>query len=246
MSPLTRILSYSGIAHNTKSSSQKAPEGAIYDAKFTREQSEALPQNEIQQHWELRAQRPGLQSVLSSRYSELPNRIADIKLQREVLSFLKGYVEHKRVFEFGVGIGRMTRPLSKQAESVYGIDFSQGMIDRAHNALKNRPNVTIERAEITDVHAKPKSFDLVFDSIVLLHVLQPKKLQETIEKMKDLSDTIFIMEPIVSEANKSGSKYSISRPQEEYEKLFTPYTLIKTKQVKYIHDDLSMMLFKKI
>ena len=222
----------------------RSTEADLYDHSVTRSAKELTPFEKVRAHWEMRAKRHGIAAVLSTRYSALTNHIADVRLRVATLKFLKGYIAHRKVFELGVGIVRMTKPLSEHAREVVGVDFSSGMIARAKRALLNSSNVTLLHGEITDFEFPHKSFDLVFESIVLLHILDPKRLRATAQVMQQLSDTIFIMEPLTTPSNQRGSKFSISRSREEYCELFAPYVPIKEKTVHYGKDELTMMLFK--
>ena len=215
-----------------------------YDLQ-AREQKEAIVEEAVREHWDTRAQRPDVQSVMSARHTLEENRLATAELQREIFEFLKGYVDGKKVFELGVGIGRMTSELASLARAVVGVELSPVMLARAREQLKEFENVQLFLGKLTELDFSPHSFDLVFESIVLLHILNPDELKATIQRMQALSDTIFVVEHTYEGPNFPISKYSILRPPEEYEQLFAPYKLQKQKTHLCAGDTFTLMLFKK-
>jgi SAM-dependent methyltransferase len=216
-----------------------------YDLK-ERSEKEKISKKEVEEHWNIRAERPGVQSVMSARHTLKENEIATVKLQKEIIGFLEGYLDNKKIFELGFGIGRMTEVLVKRAKEVVGCDISPIMLEKAKNNLRGVDNVKLYLGKIKDVKVPKKSFDLVFDSIVLLHILDPKELNETINKMKELSDRVFIVEHTYEGLDFPISKYSILRKPEEYENLFKPYKLVKKKTHFCAGDTFTLMLFEKV
>lgn len=214
-----------------------------YDLK-QREEKEAIPDEDVKKHWDTRATREDVQTVMSARHTLEENRVATRELQRDIFEFLEGLVEGKNVFELGVGIGRMTSELAKRAKEVTGVDLSPVMLEKAKQNLGELENVRLMLGKITDLELPPKAFDLVFESIVLLHILNPEELKGTIAKMEELSDRIFIVEHTYEGPDFPISKYSILRKPEEYETLFAPYKLAKQKDVKCAGDRFTMMLFE--
>ncbi|HIH22842.1 TPA: class I SAM-dependent methyltransferase [Candidatus Micrarchaeota archaeon] len=211
-----------------------------------RREKEQIPESEIRAHWDTRAQRPGLQSVMSARHSLEENERESSRFECAVIDFLKGYIENKTIFELGVGIGRFTKLLASAAARVVGCDLSPIMLEQARRNLEGLSNVQLHQGKITEIPlAHGERFDLVFDSIVLLHILSPTELRATIQRMIDLSDRIFIAEHTYEGPNFPISKYSILRTPKEYEELFAPYKLIK-KQTHYCAGDtFTLMLFER-
>ncbi len=221
-------------------------ENDTYDMK-DREEKERIPEREIMNHWETRAQRPDVQSVMSARHTLEDNRRAAIELQDDIFDFLGDLTEDK-IFELGVGIGRMTYELAQRAIEIVGIDISPTMLERARSNLREFENVKLYQGKITeaDLRLPPKYFDLVFESIVLLHILNPEELRETARRMQDLSDRIFIVEHVYEGPDFPISKYSILRKPEEYVDLFNPYKLAKQKTHYCAGDKFMMMLFENL
>lgn len=209
------------------------------------DQKEKISDLEVLDHWNIRAKRDDVQAVMSARHNLNENEKATIELQNEIKSFLGDLIVDKRIFELGVGIGRMTEFLAKCNSYVYGIDFSEIMLNRAKENLKNYKNIQLFLGKISDLDVKIK-FDIVFESIVLLHILNPEELSRTIEKMKELSDNIFIVEHTFESDDFPISRYAILRKPEEYENIFKPYKLVKIKEHLCAGDKFTLMLFKKI
>lgn len=228
---------------HVKSYATSVGETDTYKPK-SRKEKEAICGEEVRRHWDRRAQRPDVQAVMSARHTLEENREATRKLQVEIFGFLEGLVDGKNVFELGVGIGRMTSELAERAKKVVGVDISPPMLERAREKLKKFRNVHLFLGKITDLGLPPKSFDLIFESIVLLHILNPQELQDTIHKMQELSDRIFMVEHTHEGRGFPISKYSILRKPEEYERLFRPYKLVKQKMHMCAGDTFTMMLFE--
>lgn len=219
-------------------------EKSTYDLTETKIK-ETTPNEEVINHWEDRAKRENVQSVMSARHTVDENLQATELLKQEILEFLDKEVKGKKIFELGCGIGRMTELIAKNADQVTAIDFSETMLKRAKENLRNFNNVKLILSKITDLKEN-ENYDLVFESIVLLHILNPEELIKTIKKMKELSDTIFICEHTYEGENFPISKYSILRKPEEYNELFKPYKLIKSKTHFCAGDRFTLMLFKKL
>ena len=221
-------------------------QGRTYE-QTSRETKEAISESEVREHWEARAKRKGLQAVMSARHWRITNWIESRKLKRNIFNFLKGRVEGKRVFELGFGIGRMTTELAKRAREVIAADASEEMHRKASQNLKGARNVTLHKGKITEVATRGE-FDLVFDSIVLLHILNPAELRATAERMKQLcadNGHVFLCEHVYEPRKSEGSRYSIFRRPEEYEKLFEPFELVARKPTRVSGDLFMMYLFKK-
>jgi SAM-dependent methyltransferase len=214
-----------------------------YDLK-DRQEKEKMSDEDVKTHWDARAHRLDVQSVMSARHTLEENKNATVELQKETFDFLGNLVQDKRVFELGVGIGRMTAEIAKRAKEVVGIDLSPVMLERARQNLQDFKNIELSLGKITDTNFPPKSFDLVFESIVLLHILNPEELKKTIRKMQELSNKIFITEHTYEGPDFPISKYSILRKPEEYEELFLPYKLTKQKTHLCAGDNFTMMLFE--
>ncbi|MBI1971020.1 methyltransferase domain-containing protein [Candidatus Woesearchaeota archaeon] len=209
-----------------------------------REDKELIDEAAIRNHWKLRAQRTGVQAVMSARHTIEENQHASNALQDDIFNFLDSYVVGKHVFELGVGIGRMTEELAKRAAHVTGYDMTPEMIIKARQALQGYHNVDLHIGKIEDVPVG-KKYDLVFECLVLLHILNSEEVQRTIRRMQDLSDRVFIVEHTYEGPDFPISRYSVLRTPEEYEALFKPYRSVWQKEHRCVGDRFTMMLFEK-
>ncbi len=182
---------------------------------LTRAEKERITEEEIKRHWDLRASRPDLFAVMSTKYTMAQNRAASEKLQEDISEFIKDIIKSKCVFELGVGIGRMTSMLATLAREVVGNDISPRMIERARNNLEGLNNVKLHLGKIDELNLPAKYFDMVFACTVLIHILNPDKLRVMIEAMKGLSDKILVVEHIYENESQRTSKYTILRKERE-------------------------------
>ncbi|MCC5659846.1 class I SAM-dependent methyltransferase [Nostoc sp. XA010] len=82
----------------------------------------------------------------------------------------------KSVFEIGCGTGKNTLLLSQIAQTVYAVDFSTAMIEKAKEKV-NSVNVTFITADITKQWiCSNKSIDLITCNLVLEHIKDLSKI----------------------------------------------------------------------
>jgi len=227
----------------SKTFNTTAQETDTYDS-IDRTEKEAIETNDVENHWSVRSQRTGVQTVMSARHSLTENEEATLKLQQDIFDFI-GDMKDSRVFELGVGIGRMTSEISKRAREVVGCDITKGMLDKARVNLSGSDNVTLFQGRITDMELEPKSFDLAFESIVLLHILNPEELNATVAKMRESARRVFLCEHTYEGPDFPISKYSILRKPEEYHEIMKPYRLVRQKTHFCAGDRFTMMLFEE-
>jgi 2-polyprenyl-3-methyl-5-hydroxy-6-metoxy-1,4-benzoquinol methylase len=94
--------------------------------------------------------------------------IAEVMQRADTLGYPK---EFKRALDFGCGVGRLTRPLSRRFANVHGVDVSASMVEKAREM--NRSHITCEFHinERTDLGIFSDSyFDFIYSSIVLQHL----------------------------------------------------------------------------
>jgi ubiquinone/menaquinone biosynthesis C-methylase UbiE len=83
-----------------------------------------------------------------------------------------GYPRRARVaLDFGCGIGRLTRAISRRVEVVYGLDVAATMIDQAVEVNRDRPGCHFRVHRHHDLSAfADQSVDLVVCLLVLQHL----------------------------------------------------------------------------
>lgn len=211
----------------------------------TRDKKEIISEEDLVNHWNIRAQRHDIQAVMSTRYTLEQNKESTEKFQEDFFDFLRGHFENKKIFEVGCGIGRMVNVFAPKVSEIAACDISPLMFERAQENLKRHNNVKLYLSMAANLDLPERSFDLVFTSTVLQHILNPDILKKTTEKMKNLSDNICIVEHTYQGSNFPISKYTILRNPEEYTKLFAPLRYVKQKYYFSGKDRLNMMLFQK-
>lgn len=104
----------------------------------------------------------------SATYDEDKNTTRDLDatvLQRSPLN-----LEGHDVLELGCGTGKNTSYLASKANKVYALDFSEGMIARAHERLTTS-NVRFIRHDVRDTWpVESASVDCVVGNLILEHV----------------------------------------------------------------------------
>ena len=90
----------------------------------------------------------------------------------ELSKKLKHPKEFKTVLDFGCGIGRVSRSLSKYFDECFGIDISDEMINQAKELNKNISNCKFQVSTKNDLKEfSNERFDFVYSNIVLQHIL---------------------------------------------------------------------------
>ncbi len=88
----------------------------------------------------------------------------------------KYFTSTNTVLDFGCGAGDITLEIARKTLKVYGIDYSQGMIDAAiqKSKEKNTKNVDFLKTDLFDISFQNNSFDVV-TAFNVLHYLTDKK-----------------------------------------------------------------------
>lgn len=93
-------------------------------------------------------------------------RDLDQKVTREALANL----HFDSILEIGCGTGKNTSFLAQIGESIYAVDFSQGMIEKAEEKVQAE-NVRFSMMDITQKwNFEDQSFDLIVCNLVLEHI----------------------------------------------------------------------------
>lgn len=93
-------------------------------------------------------------------------RDLDQKVTREVLANL----HFTSILEVGCGTGKNTSFFAQIGESVFAVDFSEGMIEKARQKVQEE-NVRFSMMDITRTwKAEDQSFDLIACNLVLEHI----------------------------------------------------------------------------
>jgi len=198
--------------------------------------------NSVQDEWNKRAQRPGLQSVMSSRWSEEECQKATALLKKEIFDIL-GDLSGTKVLEIGCGIGRFTKDLAKKAVEVHAIDICPLMLKKAAKRIKNK-NVYFLKASSSALPFPANSFDLIFEVTVFQHIHDAKTFNNSVKQLKRVlkpGGRVFLCGVLKPTPRKSYS--SIYRTVKEYKAVLYPLKLLKKKRYLCIEDPYTLMLF---
>lgn len=111
------------------------------------------------------------------------------------------------VLDFGCGTGTVTLRIAQNANKVYGVDFSEGMLKRA------RQNLNHQRIENTDFFSIMTLYDMFeenyFDVVTIFNVLQyidyRKELLKQFYTLLRPSGILIIVAPCFGETNSFSS-----------------------------------------
>jgi demethylmenaquinone methyltransferase/2-methoxy-6-polyprenyl-1,4-benzoquinol methylase len=115
---------------------------------------------------------------ISSRY-DISNHIISLGLEtiwrRRFLDKINS--SDNRILDVCCGTGISTYQIGRKAENatVYGIDFSDGMIGIARNKYQNEENLVFKKSDITDIDLKDRSFDCVTLVFGIRNILDREK-----------------------------------------------------------------------
>lgn len=120
-------------------------------------------------------------------------------------SFLGSYVDHGPVLELGVGTGRLALPLAAAGIDVYGIDVSEGMLDRLRAKDPEGRVRTIAGDMVDDLPSGP--FDLVFVAYnTFFNVRDVERQQRLLHEVarRLVPGGTFVIEAFVPDAGRPG------------------------------------------
>lgn len=197
-------------------------------------------------HWEEMASRKGLQSVMSTRWTdEQCAEGADICIS-QIRSMAKSIsVPTQRVLEIGCGIGRLSEALG--CDDYTGIDISEGMIERAKN---NHVGDASKNFMVMDFSSKKenldKRFDLIYTCTVLEHITDECGWMTAIDKIKKMTDNILFIEEIEDTKRIVSNEFDMIRSLSSYlEVMCDEFTLKKFVRFNCLEDSYGAMLFIK-
>ena len=197
--------------------------------------------NEMKREWDLRATREGKFAVLSNRFPIRKIESISDDYIKNVMDFLAEDIENKTVLEIGCGIGLMTKELYKKAKSLTCVDISPKMIERNRKLLGEAVNnIDYCNCFFQDYQSK-KKVDVILSSLVMIHNIHSKAMDEMVAKMKDISDTIFLFEQIDTGIQVSAS--TNAKLESDYLSYFGDYTVARKKEY-YLFTD--KMVFLKL
>lgn len=150
------------------------------------------------------------------------------------------------VLDAGCGEGRWTGYLSSHAKKVIGIDSSPASIKKAK---RNVPGARFFVGDLTRLPFKDSSFDVVFLSLVLQHIVDETRFQKAVQELARVTrpgGRIFLLE-IVSGIEKKRHGYIALRSAGAYQEAFLPHHMVRHIGVRFPYfSHAALFLVKKV
>ncbi|MGP4014922.1 class I SAM-dependent methyltransferase [Saccharopolyspora sp. 5N708] len=131
--------------------------------------------------WDERAGRPGLHSVLSSRWTDDQCAAVD-REQKDLIARMVPGLAEGAVLDLGCGVGRLTAWAAGQAPWTLGVDQSPVMIRRARAAVAGLPGwaavAGTDRLPVAD-----GSFRTVLAVFTLQHVVDDERFARSVREI---------------------------------------------------------------
>ncbi|MEG2786843.1 MAG: class I SAM-dependent methyltransferase [Romboutsia sp.] len=106
----------------------------------------------------------------------------------EILNYIYNSITNRKtskVLDIGFGTGLLTHRLYEDGVNIFGIDFSQGMVDIAKKKMPNGVFIQHDFNLGIPVEIKDERFDYIISSYAIHHLEDDKKVQ-FIGRLKDL------------------------------------------------------------
>lgn len=104
---------------------------------------------------------------------------------REVMKYVEALnvnFRRRKALDFGCGVGRLTQPLSRYFDEVYGVDIAPSMIELARKYNRQGEKCKYYLNETNDLKLFPdNNFDFIYSNITLQH-MEPRYSQKYIKE----------------------------------------------------------------
>jgi SAM-dependent methyltransferase len=137
----------------------------------------------------------------------------------------------RRGLEVGCGVGRLTPHLAARVESLTALDMTTEMLDAARVSCAGKTNVDFRRQRIEELQARPGEFDVAVCVWVLMHVLDPGRLEAACRSLGAAARYLVLVE--YEHARVPVSRWSRLRPMEEYVALIPGARLLHRTELDY-------------
>lgn len=108
---------------------------------------------------------------IAENFDELSDYVVGEAINKEISEKLSKEKNLGEVIELGCGTGYFTKVIAKNAEQIFAIDISEGMLEIAKRQLKDYKNISFHKADCKAITLLDKKFDTVL-MFNLLHVIK--------------------------------------------------------------------------
>lgn len=107
-------------------------------------------------------------------------------------------VEGKEILEVGVGTGK-NLPYYPDNLEITGVDFSQGMIEKAQKRVEEQENIKLIEMDAQEMKFEANSFDTILTSFVFCSVPDPVKGLKEIRRVCKKNGKVVMLEHVRSD-----------------------------------------------
>jgi len=198
---------------------------------------------ELRREWNKRAERPGLPSVMSTRWSETDSAAATTDLKKKVFRVL-GNIYGKRLLEVGSGIGRFTQDFRDAGADVYALDHSINMIHRARQTVS--PDVHFINASVSELPLRTDNFDTSVAITVLQHITDPTEFQNALNELKRVTrDRIIICDELRQDEPEKVTPFTMLRTVDQFTDGMSGWHLASKDIFNCLTDEYTLMVWEK-
>jgi len=150
------------------------------------------------------------------------------------------------VIDYGCGIGRFQPLLLKHYKNYIGIDF----VNRLYVEGKTGKNVKCFGVDAFFESEAIRNVDAVFCSVVLQHIVDEKCIEQTVDRFYDILNPggkVYLNEQVGENSSiiiRDDIKYLKIRTLDEYEKLFSGFSLVYNRE-RETEPGHSILIFEK-
>jgi len=197
---------------------------------------------ELREEWNARAKRPGLASVMSTRWSEVDSRRATEDLKTKVFDVL-GDLRGQNLLEVGPGIGRFTGDFQNAGARVVAVDHSLGMINRARERIKKTPFLVANAAQLPLADG---SFDTSVAITVLQHITDPMEFRKALDELKRVTKSrIVICDEMRQDIPEQVSPFTVLRTIDQFTEGMDGWNISSKDIVTCISDEYVLAVWER-
>jgi len=180
-----------------------------------------------QKYWDESGRNLDFFTILSQpEYREEKNFWNDIGVTEELSKVLS---KDTVFLDFGCGLGRIARQVNEQVKEYHGVDFSDGMIEKAKEIHKDYSNVSFQQNNGKDLSIlSDNKYDVVFSCLVMQHISKLAILNYFAELARVLKSGGYLFCYNIPKLGRYVN--GLIRPEvEEFKDLFSKFNIVEDK-----------------